>query len=217
MAEATMDTQSGDEIAALKEAARAFDFARMRKLGSFHFAMVMGALTMWGAAEAWAQATGWEIARFAAVANALVAGFIIPSAIHEWGHLAGARLSGAVSPVLDDPPGHFVVFDYQMDKNASWQFSWMSWGGILAPWLAVLLALIFVPLDLTSGAVLFSTLVFKAVSAAAFEVPITLEAAKSGEPGRALSKSVKSGGLSRGRKIGAIVGLASFVLIWLAG
>ena len=138
MAEATLDA---NEVAALQQAARELDRARMRQIGGFHFAMVLGALTLWGAAVAWAQVTGWAVAEFVAIANALVAGYVIPSAVHEWGHFAGARLSGSVSPVLEEPKRHYFMFDFPMDQTDIQQFAWMSWGGILAPWLLVVLAL----------------------------------------------------------------------------
>jgi len=216
MAEATIETMNPTELAELREAARAFDFARMKKIGSFHFAMVFGALTMWGAAETWAQTTGWGIAQVVAIGNAFVAGFIIPSTVHEWGHFLGARLSGSASPVLDEAQNHFAMFDFKMDQNDIDQFSWMSWGGILAPWVPVLLAAMFVPLELTSGAVLFATLFSKAVGVAAFEVPITLEAGRTGEPGAALTKSVTTGGLTKGKRIGQIAGLLCLVALFAA-
>ena len=213
MAEATMESLSPAELAELRDAARAFDFAHMRKVGGFHFAMVVGALTMWGAAVTWAETSGWTLAQLTAVGSAFVAGTVIPSSLHEWGHLLGARLSGAVSPVHGDPPGHFVVFDYKMDQNDTRQFGWMSWGGILAPWVPVLFALFLVPLSLTSGAVFFSMLFYKAVATAAFEVPIAQAAAEDGDPGKALTESVKSGGLPRSRKIGMVAGSICFLLI----
>ena len=171
---------------------------------------------MWGAAETWAQATGWSIAGFAAVANAVVAAFVIASTTHEWGHFAGARLSGSVSPVLDEARGHFFMFNFPMDQNDTDQFTWMSWGGILAPSLVVVLALIFVPLGLLSGKVLVATLVMKAVATAVFEVPIVQAAAESGEPAAELGKSVAAGTLPRSRKVGAVVGAVFFVLLWMA-
>lgn len=213
MAEATMDPS---EVAALQSAAREFDRAGIIKLGSYHFAMVMGALTMWGAAETWAQATGWGIAQFAAVANAIVAAFVIASTIHEWGHFTGARLSGAVSPVLDEAKGHFFMFNFPFDQNDTRQFTWMSWGGILAPWIAVILAWTLVPLGLLGGKVLVAALVMKAVAAGTFEVPIVLAAAKSGEPAAELGKSVAAGTLPQSRKVGLAVGVALFVLLWIA-
>lgn len=212
MSEATMDPT---ELAALQEAAREFDKSRMKQIGSYHFAMVFGALTLWGAAMTWAQVTGSTLAEVVAVANAFVAAYVIASTIHEWGHFTGARLSGAASPVLDAPRRHFFMFDFKMDENDLRQFTWMSWGGILAPWLAVVLALIFVPLSTLSGAVLVSTLVAKAAGAGLFEVPIVTAAGASGDPGGELSKATMSGSLTRAGKNGNLVGLAFFALVWL--
>lgn len=211
MAEATLDT----DHAALQDAARALDRARMQQIGSFHFALVMGALTLWGAAETWAQVTGWGIAQLAAVANAVVAGFVIASTTHEWGHFAGARLAGAVSPVLEEPRRHFFMFDFAMDQNDARQFLSMSWGGILAPWGAVLLVLLFVPLSIASGAVLCATLVWRAAAAGAFEVPVVLGTRRGGDPGAELGKRVAEGGLPWSRKVGAVAGAAWLALIWL--
>ncbi len=212
MSEATMDPA---EVAALEEAAREFDKSRMKQIGSYHFAMVMGGLTLWGAAETWAQVTGSTLAQIVAVGNAFVAAYVISSTIHEWGHFTGARMSGAVSPVLEAPRRHFFMFDFAMDQNDLRQFTWMSWGGILAPWLAVLIALIFVPLSSLSGAVLVSTLIAKAVGAGAFEIPVVTGAGSSGDPGGELAKATIGGKLKQAGKTGNLVGLGFFVLIWL--
>lgn len=215
MAESTIDANHAAEVAALQDAARQIDRARMLQIGSFHFALVMGALTLWGAAVTWAQVTDSAVAHFAAVANALVAGFVIASTVHEWGHFAGARITGSVSPVFEAPKRHFFLFDFPMDQNDVHQFTWMSWGGILAPWIPVVLVAIFVPLDQTSGAVLLATLVFKAVAIAGFEVPVVLRTARSGEPGAELGRRAREGGLPRSRRVGAVVGAACFALLWL--
>ena len=160
-AEATLETdaQPTPDPAALRAFAAKLDKANMKKIGAFHFAMVMGALTLWGAAVAWAQTTGWVLAELAAVANAVIAGTVISSTLHEWGHFTGARLSSAPSPVLEEPRNHFFMFDFKMADADVRQFTWMSWGGILVPWVLVLGAAILVPLELTSGAALFATLV----------------------------------------------------------
>ncbi|MDJ0785568.1 MAG: hypothetical protein QNK05_02100 [Myxococcota bacterium] len=211
MTEATLDAE---QAAALEDAARAIDRERMKQIGSFHFAMVMGALTLWGAAVTWAQVTGLGIAQFAAIANALIAAYVISSTIHEWGHFAGARLSGSVSPVLEKPRRHFFMFDFAMDRNDSRQFLWMSWGGILAPWAAVLLAAALVPLALTSGAVLVATLTSRAAATAKFEVPIALGVSRGGQPGAELARQLPN--LAGSRPFGMAVGAATFVVLWLA-
>ncbi|MGH0037943.1 MAG: hypothetical protein ACQGVK_23175 [Myxococcota bacterium] len=216
MAEGTIDANDAAEAAALRDAARAIERARLVQIGSFHFVLVMGALTLWGAAEAWAQTTGFRIAGFAALANALIAGTVIPSTLHEWGHFAGARLSGAVSPVLEEPRRHFFMFDFPMDKNDVRQFTWMSWGGILAPWGVLLAAVLFVPLATASAAVLFATLFARAVAVSVFEVPVVRGAALSGQPAAELGARLEAGGLDQGRRLGVVAGLACFALLWMA-
>ncbi|NNL67581.1 MAG: hypothetical protein HKP30_15130 [Myxococcales bacterium] len=216
MAEATTDPAKADEAAELKELAAQLDRARMIQIGSFHFAMLMGVITLWGAAETWLQVTGWGIARFASVGTALVAAFVLTSVVHEWGHFAGARRSGAVSPVLEEVRRHFFMFDFAMDRNDTRQFVWMSWGGILAPWLVILLVVLFVPLGTLGAQVLLATLLARAVSIAVFEAPIALAAADGGDPGAELGKAVAGGGLAHGRKVGTAVGVGFFLLLWLA-
>lgn len=215
-AEATIDpteTPTPDPQA-LRDFARKLDLANMKKIGATHFAMVMGALTLWGAATVWALETGWALAQFAAVANAVIAGKVISSTLHEWGHFAGARLAGAPSPVLDAPRNYFFMFDFKMQDADLAQFRSMSWGGILVPWILVGLALFLVPVGLTSGAALVATLVYQAVAASAFEVPIVRDADACGDHNAAFGRGI-SGGLESSGRIGQIVGLVVFAVLWL--
>ena len=212
MAEATVDPA---EQAKLEEAARQIDHARIRQIGSLHFAMAMGVLAMWGASQVWAEATGSLLAHAVAIGSALVAGTVLVSTIHEWGHFTGARLSGAESPVFEEPKRHFFLFDFPMDRNDLRQFTWMSWGGILAPWLVVIGVLAFADFGMLSSVVLLATAVARTVSAGAFEVPIVMAAGHSGNPGAELGKAVTTGGLPRSRRVGAAVGIACFALVWL--
>lgn len=215
-AEATIenDAQPNPDPAALRAFAAKLDRANMKKVGALHFAMVMGALTLWGAAETWAQTTGWLIAGFAAVANAVIAGTVIASILHEWGHFAGARLSDAPSPVLDAPRDYFFMFDFKMADADLRQFTWMSLGGILTPWVLVLLALFLVPIGLTSGAALVATLLAKAVAASHFEVPIVRDADQCGDHRAAFQRGIE-GGLDKSGRVGNLTGLAAFVLLLL--
>ena len=215
MAEATISESQAMDAAQLEKAARQVDFARIRRIGSYHFAMAMGALTIWGAAVTWAQVTGWAIAQFAAVGGALVAGMILPSIIHEWGHFAGARLSGAQSPALEKPRNHYFMFDFAMDQNDARQFIWMSWGGILAPWVLVVGAWVFVPWALTSGLVLIATLMSRAVAVTVFEAPIAQAVSQGGDPGTELGRQVKDGALSRAGLVGNVSGWLIFAALWV--
>jgi hypothetical protein len=217
MTETDIDPGSEAETAALEKSARDMDRDRMKQIGSLHFAMAAGALTLWGAALTWAQVTGWGIASAAAIAGALVAGSVIPPIVHEWGHFAAARLAGAVSPVFERPKRHFFMFDFPLDKNDTRQFTWMSWGGILAPWGPVVLIAAFVPLAEISSVALLATLLSKAVFIAAFEVPVVLRTSRSGDPAGELGKRVAEGGLSTSTRVGQTAGLACFVLVLVAG
>ncbi|MEM9174664.1 MAG: hypothetical protein AAGC67_05480 [Myxococcota bacterium] len=215
-AEATLDPdpQPTPDPAALRDFAAKLDRANMKKIGAFHFAMVMGALTLWGAAVAWAQTTGWAIAELAAVANAVIAATVISSTLHEWGHFTGARLSDAPSPVLDAPRNHYFMFDFKMADADVRQFTWMSWGGIAVPWLLVVAALVLVPVGLTSGAALIATLVAKATSATHFELPIVRDANACGDHNEAFQRGI-AGGLDASGRVGNVTGLVVFALLVL--
>ncbi len=205
MAGQTLEARSGGETPA---AERGKDLARLRRIGALHLVMAMAAITLWGAADAWAVASGWGLAQAVALANAAIAAIVLVSLVHEWGHYAGARLAGAEAPVFPKPVRYFFLFD----RNDRRQFLWMSAGGILAPWALVVLAVLCVPIDNASRAMLLAALVARAVQIAVFEVPVALNTAQGAEPRAELERQVKAGGLVRGRWIG----LAAGALVWLA-
>ena len=67
-------------------------------------AVMLAAISIWAAADTWYTVTGLAIAQVIAVADAALAGVIVAVLLHEWGHYAGARISGAsVRRVM--PPG----------------------------------------------------------------------------------------------------------------
>jgi hypothetical protein len=189
----------------------AIDRARMRTVAALHFVMAMGALTLWGAADAWAVASGWGLAQAAAIANAIIAATIITSILHEWGHFAGARLSGSVAPVLEKPVRYFFMFDFKFEHNDPRQFLWMSAGGILTPWLLVLATPLLVPIDSASRAMLLAAFVTRAVQVSVFEVPVFLRTQGGGQPRDELGRQIKSG-FATSRYTGIAVG----ALVWLA-
>ncbi len=208
MATATTDASNAPVDAELQ---RAKDRANMKSIASLHFVMVMGALTLWGAADAWATVSGWGLAQAAALANAVIAAVVITNTLHEWGHYTGARLSGSVAPVLEKPVKHFFMFNFSFEENDARQFLWMSWGGILAPWLLVLATALLVPIDTASRAMLLAVFVARAVQVSVFEVPVALRAGRGGDPREELGRELKTG-FGRSRWIGVAAG----VLVWLA-
>ena len=60
---------------------------------------------------------------------------------HEWGHFSGARLSGAVSPVLKERKS-FFMFNFKTAVNSRAQFLAMSLGGPVANWLLVCIGVV---------------------------------------------------------------------------
>jgi len=214
MSEATIETDPAAAFEA-EQAERKVDRKRMKDIGGVHFVAVMGAITLWGAADAWATVSGWSIAQAVAIANAFIAAYITTSIVHEWGHLAGARLAGAKSPVHEKPVNYFFMFDFPFDANDTRQFVWMSWGGILAPWLLVVATLLFVPIDSISRATLLAVLAARAAAVVFFEVPITLRAARGGDPRVELGRQVAGGGLDSSFKLGWAVGAVVWLGIWL--
>ncbi len=190
---------------------RARDRARIKRIGALHFVMAMGALTLWGAADAWAAASGWALAQGAAIANAVIAGTVLTGILHEWGHFAGARLSGASSPVRKEPVKYFFMFDFQFEENDERQFLWMSLGGILVPWLLVAATLALVPIDAASRAMLLAVFVTRAVQVSLFEVPVVMRTWQGGEPRKELGRQLKEG-FAKSRWWG----LAAGALVYLA-
>ena len=211
MSETTIDPNPSTDAAAALEAERSVDRARMKSIGRTHFLMVMGALTLWGAADAWAAVSDLGLARLVAVANAFIAAYVITGVLHEWGHFAGARLSGAASPVHEKPINHFFMFDFPFDRNDGRQFLWMSWGGIIAPWALVLLTLWLVPIDTAGRAMLLAVFFARAVSVSLFEVPVVMRAMGGGDPRTELGRQLGAGAL----KSSGNLGIAAGAVVWL--
>ena len=176
---------------------RARDFARMRRIGFLHGGEVLADLTLWGTATAWATTSGLVIAHVVALGNALFAGIIVSAIAHEWGHFAGARLAGAISPVMKKPARLYFMFEFDMQANTTDQFVWLGLGGILTNWLLALLLLVLVPLDTLAGPLLVAVAVAQAVNVSVFEVPVVLRARETGDHQQALDHQLETVGLQR--------------------
>ena len=90
------------------EARRERDRERLKKNALRHGAALLAAITLWGAADYWASGSGLVLAESVSLLNAIFAGALIAYVLHEWGHFTGARLSGAVSPVMKEPVSFFM-------------------------------------------------------------------------------------------------------------
>ncbi len=185
------------------------DFARLRAIGTRHGAAFLAAITLWGAADVWASTSGLMLAQLVALLNAIFAGVAMSYLAHEWGHFSGARLSGAVSPVLKEPTS-FFMFNFKQELNSRSQFLAMSAGGPAANWSLALLVLVMLPIDTPSQAMLLATVTGIAVSVSVFEFPIINRVMYGNEPEQTIRQ--------RQREIGNTsrwAALATGAVIWL--
>ena len=59
---------------------------------------------------------------------------------HEWGHLIGARLAGAVMPL--QPYKSIALGQFDITQHSKRQFIFLSWGGVIGYLLATLLTIV---------------------------------------------------------------------------
>ena len=135
-------------------------------------AVVFAALALWGGADAWATTSGLAVALVTSVGSALIAGWIIASLMHEWGHYLGAKLSGSKAPRIKSPGLLFFRYNFDLVNNSLGQFTSMSVAGSLAHWGVFAAALLLLPMaTLAQTAFISSTFAF-AIFASIVEWPI---------------------------------------------
>ena len=186
------------------------DQARLKTMGQRHGATVLAVLTLFGAAHAWATTTDWLLAALVAPLVAFMAGTVVASITHEWGHFAGARLAGAVSPVNSKPYRWFFIFNFD-ESNSTSQGLWMSWGGQVGSWLAVAAIAVLVPMDSLVSAVLLATVLGRAVNASFFEIPVMIRARRSDDLQAEIDAQLASPGIVQWP--GLFVGLATLLIV----
>ncbi len=212
-----MEADSNDPVARKKR-----DNARLKSIALKHGAVLLAALTLWGTADHWAfpkgillaqgiAPEGMLLAQGIALVNALFAGLVISYLMHEWGHFTGARVTGAVSPVLKEPKS-FFMFTFKDEYNTREQFLAMSIGGPLANWTLFVLLFILLPLETVSQALLLATTLAIAVSVSVFELPIIYKVTQGGDPQETLQKRLAEAGAIP-RAAGITVGAMAWLLV----
>jgi len=184
--------------------------ANLKKHAAIYGAAAVASLTLFGAAHTWAVSSGWSIALGTGVAAAFIAGMVLSSIFHEWGHYAGAALSGSTIKIADQPSDYYFFLGFNPKKNSKRQALWMTWGGLSGSWLLVIGVLVFVPMNSWISAVLLATAVGRAVNASYFEVPIALRTLKGHDFKQALNERLQSPGTVN--TPGLIVGLALLLI-----
>ena len=194
-----------DDVSARKQR----DNRRLRAVALKHSTILLSAITLWGAADYWAMGSGLALAQAISLLNAIFAGTVIAYLFHEWGHFGGARMAGAVSPVLKEPRS-FFMFNFRDDLNTRGQFLSMSAGGSVANWGLVIALFILLPMQTWSQALLFATTFAIAVSVSVFEFPIMNRVMYGSDPAETIrNRQQESGNLPRN------VGIAAGAAIWL--
>jgi len=162
------------------------DLDRRIKIVVAHLIVAMAVLALWAAADAWQAVTELAIASVLSVGTALVAGVVLSTMIHEWGHLAGARFAKARYSIPDSL-GLFV-FNYDFRSNSVSQFLSMSYGGQIGGALAIVLIWLSIPFDTAGRAMLFSASIGAFVFAAMIEWPVLAGTRKGGNPAQELGR-----------------------------
>jgi hypothetical protein len=191
------------------EARKKRDNSRLRKIAVKHAAIVLASLTLWGTSDYWAAQSGLMLAEIVSLVNAIFVGVILAYILHEWGHFAGARISGAVSPVAKEPVS-FFMFSFKDELNTRGQFLSMSIGGPFANWSLFALIFMLLPLDTWSQAMLLATSFAIAVSVSVFEFPVINSVMYGEKPAETISKRQRESGTTP-RTAGIIAG----AVLWL--
>ncbi|MDP6374452.1 MAG: hypothetical protein QF921_08150 [Pseudomonadales bacterium] len=167
----------------------------LRKVGGWHAAAVVAALTLFGAAHTWSAASGWLLAAGVSIAAAVLAGIVVSSIVHEWGHFSGAYLSGSHYTVAEKPVNLYFMFDFDMQSNSVRQALWMSWGGVVGSWTPMVVLFALVPMDSLASAALVATLAGRAFNASYFEIPVILNTRRTREFRKELMSRLESPGI----------------------
>ncbi len=175
--------------------------------------LVLAALGIWGGADAWAAASGLAVATVAAVGNGVVAGWVITSLLHEWGHYAGAKLSGAVAPRIQAQGLSFFRYRFDLENNSLGQFTAMSLGGNIAHWSAFLGLLVLLPLSTPGQAAFVGAALAFALFASVIEWPIIARVRQGQvQPAEAFAH-IDAAFLRRNYLIGGAGGLLFFAVV----
>jgi len=183
--------------------------ANLKKHAAVYGIAAVASLTLFGAAHTWAVSSGWSLAVGTGIAAAFIAGMVLSSIFHEWGHYAGAALSGSKIKIADQPSDYYFFLGFNPKKNSKRQALWMTWGGLSGSWLLVVGVIVLVPMNSWISAVLLATVVGRAVNASYFEMPIAWRTQQGHDFKQALNDRLQSPGTVN--TPGLIVGLALLV------
>ena len=183
---------------------------RLTKLAGTHGLVLLGALSLFAAADSWQAVTGLGIAGLLCVITGVLAGVTTATLVHEWFHYLGALYSGGQ---FDIPQRQgLFVYDWDFRSNSLRQFFKMSVAGSIGSVLAVLLLWTAIPADTWGRAALRAAAIASVVYAAQIEWPVIRRARSSGDPLAELMKIDKQL-LSRSFIVAGIAGIVMMLVL----
>lgn len=175
--------------------------------------IVIAALTLWAASDAWFQVTGLWAAELLSAADGIVVGYIVAAITHEWGHYLGARASGAhTTRTLPKNLTNLFRFSFDFDNNSSAQFHSKSFSGWIGHWAMLLLIFIILPMDTLGRAALVSALFGFAIFATVVETGVLRKTFRGAKPAKALAEQSKQNLLQAGIA-GSLSGVLAFTAL----
>ncbi len=203
-------TATTQEAEASQDAAPA-DASSLSTVALRDVAIALALLSIWGGADAWTLATGSVFGAVLSVLGGLLVGAGVTSLAHEWGHFAGARLTGGTAPIA--PARNLVpLFVYDFARSGEEHFRAMSVGGNLAHWAAALAWFALLPGETPGQVALQCGGVGFAVFATTVELPVILRAF-TGVPGAEALRGITGDKLRRAGGLGLGSALMLFALL----
>lgn len=178
-----------------------------------HAALVLAALGLGWGFDVWARTSGSVLLSGIAMLVGFGVGLVVVGLLHEWGHYAGAKLSGALAP-RTRATAVFPVFLFDIGRNSTAQFIAMSSGGQIAQW-AITLLFLFAGDDSAAAMGMQAGMLFFAVAASALEMPILIDAVRRGSGADAWNAYLPNRAAITKRSLG--IGLAALLLFAIVG
>ena len=173
-----------------------------------HAGLVGVALFVGWVVDVWARTSGSFLVDGIGLVVGFGVGLVVVGLLHEWGHYAGAKLSGALAP-RTRATAIFPVFLFDIERNSTAQFVAMSSGGQLAQWAITILFLVGGD-DSAAAHGLQAGMLFSAVAASALEAPILVDALRRGSGIEAWQAYLPNRGAIGKRSFG--IGLAAVLI-----
>ncbi|MEP6391461.1 MAG: hypothetical protein ABJ056_16220 [Halioglobus sp.] len=177
---------------------------------SMHAATLVVAWSLLAAADSWMIVSGLGVAKLLAIITGTLAGGLFVAAMHEWGHLLGAKM-GKADITISSKPG-IVLYQWHFPYNSLSQFMTMSLSGTAGGLLGLTLLFIQLPPDTAGRTAVLASAAGFSTFAAALEWPIIWRTRLSREAGKEYAK-ITSTVLAASAIAGFVVGTLSFIAL----